>query len=57
MQPPSAANPRKFAADEFRKIELSTESIIEILAALNVPIQIGPADSAGVGFRTLRIPN
>lgn len=54
---PSTANPRKYTADELRKVEACTNSLIALLGALNVPIQIGPADSAGVGFRALRIPN
>jgi hypothetical protein len=54
---PTSTNPRQYLDDEFRRIQLSTDSIIALLSALNVPIEIGPADSAGVGFRVLRIPN
>lgn len=56
-QVPPVANQRYFIASELKRIELSTNSIIAILTALDVPIEIGPADSAGVGFRALRIPN
>jgi hypothetical protein len=56
-QTPSTTNTRQYLDAEFRKIQLSTDSIIALLGALNLPIEIGPADSAGVGFRALRIPN
>lgn len=54
---PSNNNLRQYLDGEFRKIQLSTDNIIALLNALNVPIEIGPADSAGIGFRVLRIPN
>jgi hypothetical protein len=57
VQAPTSSNVRVYLDAEFRKIRLSTDSIIALLGALNLPIEIGPADSAGVGFRTLRIPN
>jgi hypothetical protein len=56
QMPPTQLS-RKFLSDEFRKVQLSTDSIVSILEAVGVPIEIGPADSAGVGFRALRIPN
>lgn len=56
-QTPSSSNARQYLDAEFRKIQLTTDSIIALLSALNVPIEIGPPDSAGVGFRALRIPN
>lgn len=56
-QTPSSSNVRQYLDAEFRKVQLTTDSIIALLNALNAPIEIGPADSAGVGFRVLRIPN
>jgi hypothetical protein len=44
--------------NQLREIDLSIGSIILLLALLEgKQVQIGPADSAGVGFRALRIPN
>lgn len=57
VQTPSSNNTRQYLDAEFRKVQLTTDSIIALLNALNVPIEIGPADSAGVGYRALRIPN
>lgn len=57
VQTPSSNNTRQYLDAEFRKIQLTTDSIIALLNALNVPIEIGPVDSAGAGFRVLRIPN
>lgn len=48
---------KPFVAAEFRKVQLTTDSIIEILQALGVPIQLGAPDSGGLGFRILRVPN
>ena len=56
QQPPSA-NTRKYLEDEFRKIQLTTDSLITLLQDVGVPIEVGPPDSAGVGYRVLRIPN
>lgn len=52
-----AANVRLAQSQENGKIALSISTLVEILAALEVPVEIGPPDSAGVGFRALRIPN
>jgi hypothetical protein len=54
---PPRINLPLFVSQELRQIELSTNAIVELLLALEVPIEIGPADSAGAGFRVLRIPN
>lgn len=56
-QTPPAQNQRKFLADEFRRVELSIASIIQILENVGIKVEIGPADSGGVGYRVLRIPN
>lgn len=54
-----SANLVVYVDGEFRNVQLSLNSIIEVLKNMDVqiPIEVGPADSAGVGFRTLRIPN
>jgi hypothetical protein len=54
---PPAVNLRIFIGQENRKIEVSISSIVELLQALNVPIEIGANDSGGSGYRVLRIPN
>lgn len=46
-----------FVVSEFGNVQKSIDSLMFLLKALETPIEIGPADSAGVGFRTLRIPN
>lgn len=51
------ANQRQYLAGEFRRVALTTDSLIAILKALDVPVEIGPADSGGTGYRALRIPN
>ena len=56
-QSPPSTNLQVYLAAETHKIERSIGSLVVLLAALNVPVEVGPADSAGVGFRTLRIPN
>lgn len=56
-QAPTAANMRIYADNEFRRVEGSISSIIDILKILNVPVELGAPDSAGLGFRTLRVPN
>ena len=56
-QSPPAANLRGHVEREQQRVRLSLDSLIELLKALDVPVEIGPADSAGVGFRALRIPN
>ena len=50
-------NMKVFIDGELRNVELSLNSIVALLQAVNVPIEIGPNDSGGVGFRVLRIPN
>jgi hypothetical protein len=54
---PPITNLRLYLAGELRAVESSSNSIVDLLKALDVPIEIGPADSGGVGFRVLRIPN
>ena len=46
-----------FVDGEFRRIQLTTDGIIFLLKALEVPIEIGAPNSGGAGFRMLRIPN
>lgn len=57
VQNPPAAFSRTYLAGELRKVSISIETIVAVLKALDVPIEIGPADSAGIGYRALRIPN
>ena len=54
---PPITNLRLYLAGELRAVESSSNSIVDLLKALDVPIEIGPADSGGGGFRVLRIPN
>lgn len=43
---------------ELRKIDTSNAGIIDLLEALgDKPIQLGAADSGGIGYRVLRVPN
>lgn len=57
-QPPPFGNYRTWLFDELRKISKSNAAVIDLLEALgDKPIEIGPADSAGIGYRALRIPN
>lgn len=56
-QPPTAASVRIYANSELGRIETSISSIIDILKILNVPVELGAPDSAGIGFRTVRVPN
>jgi len=51
-------NYRTWLYGELRKIEKANAAIIDLLEALgDKPIEIGPVDSAGLGYRVLRIPN
>lgn len=57
-----ASNNRKTVSDEFRRVETSIASLINLIEALNLKDAtaiVGAADSAGVGFKTLtfKIPN
>lgn len=56
--PPPVANMRTWLYAELRKISTNNNAIVDMLEALDsAKIEIGPADSAGVGYRALRIPN
>lgn len=56
--PPPVANMRTWLYAELRKISTNNNAIVDMLEALDgVKIELGPADSAGVGYRALRIPN
>lgn len=58
VQPPPFGNYRTWLYSELRKIETANSKIIDLLEALgDTPIEIGPVDSAGAGYRALRIPN
>lgn len=54
---PPRINLTLYLGQEFRNVERVTSAVVDLLVALEVPVQIGPADSGGVGFRVLRIPN
>lgn len=54
---PPPANLQVFLDGELRSVALSLDSLILLLAVLNVPIEIGAPDSGGVGYRALIIPN
>lgn len=54
---PPLTNPRQYMATEFKQVELSTNSILFLLEALGVPIELGAPNSGGAGFRMLRVPN
>jgi len=56
QQPPSI-NQRLFLLSEFKRVEISINTIVDLFAAIGVPVEIGPANSGGAGFRVLRIPN
>lgn len=56
-QTPPERNQRLYLANEFRRVEISISSLVALLNALEIPIEIGPADSGGAGYRVLRIPN
>jgi len=58
VAPPPVTPTRTWLYAELRKIELANAKIIDLLEALgDKPIEIGPPDSAGLGYRVLRIPN
>lgn len=54
---PPKINFSSYVGDEFHRVQLTLDSLIFLLKILETPIEIGPPDSAGVGFRALRIPN
>lgn len=57
-QPPPLGNYRNWLYGELRKIDTANSAIINLLEALgDKPIELGPADSAGIGYRALRVPN
>lgn len=56
-QQPPAANQRLFLSQEFKRVEVSIGTLIDILNAVGVPIELGAPNSGGAGFRMLRIPN
>lgn len=56
--PPPVANLRSWLFAELRKVQGANNSVITLLEALgDTPIEIGPNDSGGTGYRALRIPN
>lgn len=54
---PPKMNLANYINQELRGVERTTNAIIDLIKALEVPVEVGPADSGGVGFRVLRIPN
>lgn len=59
QNPPVEGNLRHYTAAEFKRVELAMSVLVQLLSSpdLQVPIEVGPANSAGVGYRALRIPN
>ena len=56
--PPPAIASRTWLYAELRKIETANAAIIDLLEALgDKPIELGPPDSGGLGFRALIVPN
>lgn len=51
------ANVKYYLSIELSRVEASIGSMVTVLNAISVPIEIGPADSGGAGYRVLRIPN
>lgn len=59
-QPPPAMqrNIGPWASQQLRDVDRSITAILLLLELLDgVQIEVGPADSAGIGYRALRIPN
>lgn len=57
-QPPPQAPSRTWLYAELRKIETANAGIIDLLEALgDKPIELGPPNSGGAGFRALIVPN
>lgn len=54
---PLSADLRRAIAEELRRVQVTTDSIVELLQALNVPVELGANDSGGTGYRVLRVPN
>lgn len=54
---PPSTDVRHYIRADFGRVSLSIDGIIFILAALDVPVQIGAPNSGGAGFRALIIPN
>lgn len=54
---PPGVYQRAFLSDEHLRIQTSLTSLVELLKALDVPVEIGPPNSGGAGFRALIIPN
>lgn len=52
-----AVNLRLFVNGELIQIQGSINSIVHLLGAIDLPIVVGANDSAGAGFRTVKIPN
>jgi hypothetical protein len=53
----SSSDLRRYTQDELRRIETTINTLVELLQAVDSPIEIGAADSGGTGYRVLRIPN
>lgn len=57
-QPPPLGNYRTWLYGQLKAIDSANASILNLLEALgDKPIELGPADSAGIGYRALRVPN
>ena len=56
--PPTQGVSRTWLYAELRKIDVANAAIIDLLEALgDKPIELGAADSGGLGFRALIVPN
>lgn len=57
MQSPPEKGQRLYMSKEFQRVELAISNLVDALKDIGVPIEVGPADSGGTGYRVLRIPN
>ena len=60
---PPQGNFRVYLFEEFKRVQASLDSILEAFTSLRtfrskgLDIEVGPPDSAGAGYRSLRIKN
>jgi len=54
---PPVTNLRLHTMEQFKRVQLSTDSIIALIGGVTAPIELGDPDSGGTGYTLLRIPN